>query len=254
MATFNAHQTNYGRKFFIGRQNGQTNKNGDPHFFEWLKEMPADTEKRDFEVRVSDSGEKRVYELHRGLIGFITAIDITVKQFDSTRKPEHFLTIELVDADGTYSVEIGRKDSSWSMDLLKRLLDPNFQPNQKVSLVPFSIHDKEKNRYNIGVSCTSGGVKLLAKYTLPHLAGMPEAERHEIDDEVKWSYKKQAAWLFEQVQARVVPRLFRDPLAVGPAGEPQPKPNPVVQPAAIKATLTQDFPTNEPADDDDLPF
>lgn len=214
--------------------------------------MPENADKRDFEVRTSQAGEQRVYELHTALDGFLVGIDIEVKAFDSARQAEHFLVLEFVDAEENYKVEIGRKDSRWAMDFLKRILDPNFNPNQKLRIAPYSMQDGD--RYNIGISCMSGmDGKLSAKYTDDHLKGMPQAKSVELRGKTEWDFTPVAEWLWQQVQARVVPRLFRDPLAVGPAGEPQPKPNPVTQPAAIKATLTQDFPNAEPVDDD-LPF
>lgn len=215
MATHTSTNDYSGRTFFIGRENGQQDKNGRPYFFEWLSELPQDRGRRKFETRTSESGQRH-YELFTALDGYLTGIDIEVKSFDATRQNDRWLILYLSDTPEEYKVEVGRIDSRYSMDIMKRLLHGEFDPNQKLRIAPYSL-EKENGGHNIGLSAMSGtDAKLTASYKDPHLAGMPQPETREWKGRVEYDFSGVAEWLYEQVQEKVAKNLLVDPLASGP--------------------------------------
>jgi hypothetical protein len=241
----------YGRKFSISRENGQVDKNGKPYFFEWVKQLPSDPGKRKFETRKSGAGEDRHYELFSALDGFLISVEKSLQTFGGTKKEETWLKALLIDAGDEYHIEIGRLDGRYSMDFMKRLLDPVFDPNQKLRLSPVVSAPKDGNKGGMFLSTFSGVNKLEAGYQCAHLAGMPQGEKFNIRGEDVWDFSKVAEWLYEQVQARVIPRLMKDPISA-----PQ---HVTAAPASPQsAPPSNPFPTEVPpptADDfSDLPF
>jgi hypothetical protein len=97
---------------------------------------------------------------------------------------------------------------------LKRILDPNFDAKQRLSLAPFSILNKDSGRYTIGVSVYSGPNKMDAKFDSAHLAGMPNGEKEENRrGEVTWYFDKQANWLWSAANERVISKIVGDPIS-----------------------------------------
>lgn len=251
----------YGRKFNISRENGQIDKDGRPYFFEWLKELPADTGKRKFETRTSANGARH-YELFSALDGYL--IDIRKETKDLGKGAETWLVLQLIDADDEYLIEVGRLDERYSMDIMKRLLNPHFSPNQKLRLSPYSI--KEGTRVNMGLSAYSGADRLEHSQTSDFLRGIPRAESREWKGKTEWDFSNVANWLFEQVTRLVLPHLVKDPISAPKNAEPKTYPT-TRQPGAT-VTADDNFPTNDvtsypetgnakqvpvPAEDD-LPF
>lgn len=233
----------YGRKFSIGRENGQVDKNGRPHFFEWIKEIPQGTKGRKFETRISSKGETRNYELFSALDGYL--IDIRKEEKDLGNGPEVWLILHLIDADDEYTIEVGRLDSRYASDFLKRILNPEFSPAHKVRLSPFSMIDKETGRYNIGVSTFSGVDKLTYSSQSEFLKGIPQAESREWKGKTEWDFSGVAEWLFGQVQSLIVPKLLQDPVSA-PKEKQQAAEPPTSNAKAV------DVPANVITDD--LPF
>jgi hypothetical protein len=245
MATHTNSGGDYGRKFTIARENGQADKNGRPYFFEWIKQLPADPGKRKFETRKSGNGEDRFYELFSALDGFLISVEKSMQTFGGTKKEEAWLKIVLTDAGEEYQIEIGRLDGRYSMDFLKRLLDPNFDPNYKLRLAPLSSEPKGDSKGGMFLSTYSGVNKLEAGWQMKHLEGMPQGEKFEIPGkDTIWSFTKAAEWLYDQVQIRVVPKLMKDPISA---------------PVKRQEPAGTGFPTVAPTepetnDSDDLPF
>lgn len=201
MATYSGNGFS-GRTFFIGRQNGQVDKNGRPHFFEWLSNLPEGGNGRKFETRTSDGGNK-YYEIFTALDGYLTGIEVEVKSFDSTRVNEKWLVIEMHDTDGAYKIEVGKIDGRYSTDLMKRLLDANFDVNEKLRLSPYATDNG-----TIGISCMSGmDCKLSAKRDDPHLRDMAQPITREWKGKTEYDWTPVAEWLFEQIQKRIIPKL-----------------------------------------------
>ena len=239
----------YGRKFSISRENGQADKNGRPYFFEWVKELPTNTNGRKFETRTGGNGDKH-YELFSALDGLLVGVQRETKDFAGT--PEDWLILQMVDGAEDYRIEVGRIDSRYSMDIMKRLLDPNFQEGQKLRLSPYSVKDEKKGTYSIGLSAHSGvDGKLEAKRESAHLAGMPEPDKREWKGKIEYDFSPVAEWLYTQVETFIAPKLVKDPISA-----PGPKERPTQRTPAMAG---DDFPTevrnyenNTP--DDSLPF
>jgi len=250
----------FGRRFTIARENGQVDKNSRPYFFEWAKEIPTDPGKRKFVTRKNGKGEDRYYGLFAALDGRLINVEKYQQDFGGTKEVEDWLKMVLIDGTEEYVIEVGKLDGRYSMDIMKRLLDDNFDPNQKLHLAPISSKSKENGKTNMFLSAYSGVNKLEAKYSCQHLEGMPQGEKYEIPGKKPvWSYTNAANWLYEQVTRRVAPQLMKDPISA-PTGTHTPQaeykkagvPWGIVQtvPPPVNTAVT----ANHEAPDDDLPF
>lgn len=249
----------YGRKFSISRENGQVDKNGRPYFFEWIKEVPAETGKRKFETRKNTRGEHNFYELFAALDGYL--IDIRTEKKDLGNGDETWLVLHLIDADEEYVIEVGRMESRYTTDVLKRLLNPAFNPNYKVRFSPFAMEDDE-GKPNIGISTFSGVDKLTYSQASEFLKGI-EQPRTWLgkNNKTEYDFTPVGEWLFEQAVTWVLPKLMKDPVSA-PQKQPVPKVEEIDQSAGKhqNAAFDNPFPNEENApantDDDDsqLPF
>lgn len=224
-----ATHTNFGggsdvRNFRIGRENGHLNKNGIPHFFEWLRELPVNAGKdRKFETRKDDERTTH-FELFRALDGYLSKIEVGDKVIEG--KSRKFLYLSLVDGLEVYRIEVGDVDGRYSIDIMRRLLDTRFDPALKLRLAPFAIENG--GRYTIGLSAMSGtDGKLIAAYkdfhtkevVNPRLEGSPEPTSTIFKGETHWDFIPVAVWLYKELQAHVMPKLSATP---EPAPAPQP--------------------------------
>jgi len=220
MATHtNSGGENYGRKFSISRKNGQVDKDGRPYFFEWVKEIPNPSNGREFETRSKKDGTPAHYELFGALDGFLTGLSLVPRDFGNG--PEPILCVFLSDGGEDYTIEIGRPDHRYSMDFLKRILDPNFNPAAKLRLSPYSLVDKQ-GKTNMGISTFSGANKLLASRKSderpndpynPNLEGIPQATSREWKGKTEYDFTPVSEWLLDRVNALVVPRIIKDPVS-----------------------------------------
>jgi hypothetical protein len=213
MATHTETTTFSGRKFNIARKNGQVDKEGEPHFFEWLAQPPSGTPgKRIFEQRTRKNGEAAHYELFKKIDGYISGA--ARREVNYGDKSEEVILLFITDGAEDYTIDLGRFDGRYAMDFLKRILDPNFDAKQRLSLAPFSILNKDSGRYTIGVSVYSGPNKMDAKYDSAHLTGMPNGEKEENRrGEVTWYFDKQANWLWSAANERVLSKIVGDPIS-----------------------------------------
>jgi hypothetical protein len=227
---------NYGRKFTISRKNGQNDKNGKPYFFEWLRELPDNQEGRIFEMRPSADGTPRYYELFQAIDGILTTVERKPREI--LGKARTMLCLTLRDGIDVYEIEVGDIDGRYSLDVMKRLLHPDFDQSQKLRLSPYSLA-KDTGGYNIGVSAFSGVNKLSASWKEAHLEGMPEAEKEVLrNGETNYYFDAQAEWLFERLKARV----FDSPAP------------PATQPVSNTDPIKPNVKANQEAPFDDLPF
>lgn len=195
-----------GRTFFIGRENGQKAKDGRPYFFEWIREMPEEKGKRKFETRVNAEGAERHYELFTALDGYLTSIEVEVKAFNGTQSAEKYLVLYMADVPENYKIEIARIDSRWATDFMKRLLDTNFDPRQKLRISPF--YSDTDGRVNYGISTYSGtDGKLTAAREDKHLQGIPGPETREWKGKTEYDWTEATKWLLERIEKLVKPRL-----------------------------------------------
>ena len=252
MATHTNAGGSYGRKFSIGRENGQQNKDGVPHFFEWLRQLPENRTGRKFETRPGSDGGQKFSELFRALDGYLS--NITTEEKTIQGKTHLWLILHLSDDGEDYCIEVGPTDNRYSIDVMKRLLDPNFNPAQKVRFSPYSLN-ADNGKQNIGLSVINGAdTKLVAsryderfpsRAYNSNLEGIPQAESREWKGETQWDFTPVSNWLLEQVGAKVVPRLIKDPISA-------PSPKAINYPAAP----ADPFPTysEAPPETSDLPF
>ncbi len=202
---------NYARKFQIMRENGTENKEGIPHFAEWVRELPADPGKRKFETRKAKDGTPRYYELFKALDGHLLAVDIETKDFG--KNPEQWLVLKMQDGAEDYAIELGQVDGRYSLHFMKCILSPVFNPNLKLRLSPFSIKN-DNGSFNIGLSMISGvDGKLSGKWESEWLQGMPQPLKVVFKGEDNFDYTPVATWLVEQVGKRVLPKLKKDPIS-----------------------------------------
>lgn len=246
MATHSDNGGNYGRTFFIARENGQVAKDGRPYFFEWLRTAPPEKAPgRKFESRTNSAGEQKHYELFKGLSGFLIGVEIVVKSFDAVRQNERFVALRMIDQEEEYTVEIGRIDSRWSIDLMRRLLHNDFDPNKKIHIGPYIITENGDTKMGVSVLVLPD-TKLTASYKEPHLAGQPEPTTREWKGKTEYDWIPVAEWLYAAVDTKVVPRLRKDPLTE-PVRVPMPPP-------ATAVPAAQPAPADHNDIDDDLPF
>lgn len=249
-----------GRTFFIGRENGQKAKDGRPYFFEWLRELPEEKGKRKFETRTNSEGVERHYELFTALDGYLTNIEEEVKMFNGTQQADKYLVLYMTDVPDEYRVEIARIDSRWATDLMKRLLDPNFDPRQRLRISPF--YSDSDGRVNYGISTYSGpDGKLTAAREDAHLQGIPGPETREWKGKTEYDWTAATQWLLDKIKETVKPRLMQDPLVGGPTPASAPAPGGRVEPTdpfpttnATNPALAAAPPDEVPANFDDLPF
>ena len=197
MATYTNTTQQHARRFNISRENGVTDKNGRPHFFEWVKELPANQTNRKFETRRKQDGSAAHYELFTAVGGYLKGVRKEWKAIAGAN--ERWLYIDLHDADGDYIIEVGRIDSRYAMDVMKRLLDPAFRITEPIRLSPFDFLNKDGGR-QIGVSVMNGtDTKLSAGKENPELIGIPQAEKTEFKGKTMWNFEPVADWLFDKV-------------------------------------------------------
>ena len=205
------------KKYSIKRQDGLTKKaDGKPFFFEYIKELPPEQERigRIFETRPSKKGWFEYYELFSALDGILTGIVIEQKQMESG--PQDWLILEFQDVIEPFSVECGEITDRFASDIMKRLLDPAFDPALKLRISPYSFK-KDNGTYNFGLSAISGvDAKLSAAKTAteknhanPRLASMPDAEQWFNRATMKdaWDFRPVSVWLVQQLFEYVVPKL-----------------------------------------------
>lgn len=245
MATHTHTGGHYVRKFSISRENGQADKNGRPYFFEWLKELPPAAEQagHKFETRKKSTGDLSYYELFSALSGRL--VGITTEEKTISGSPETWLILSMTDGPEDYRIEVGRYDGRYALDIMKRLLDPAFNPNANLRLSPYSMTDKQ-GKTNIGLSAISGvDDKLSAnKEVNPCLEGIAQASSTQFKDRVLWDFSPVANWLFAKLQEKVIPLL-----APGPAAAPSFPQTSAQKPASNAAPVEIPAPA-----EDDLPF
>jgi len=193
MATHSGGRQDYGRKFQISRENGQADKNGTPYFFEWLGEQPTPAKDRKFETR----GQNH-YELFKALDGRLTGFERKNKTIQEVVRD--FLYVELQDGDEKYTVEIGDYDGRFALDLMKRMLNQDFDPSAKMRISPYAILDNDTQKWNIGIAVFSGVNKISAKRDdVPILAECPQAETREWKGKTEWDFAPVGTWLYAKV-------------------------------------------------------
>lgn len=260
MATHTETANYSGRKFTISRKDGQQNKDGDPYFFEWIKEIPQTppNSKRIFETRPKKD-KTDYFELFQKIDGYF--VGAAKREVNFGDKTATHLFIFIVDGEEDYTIDLGEFAGRYAMDFEKRLLDPNFDPEKRISLQPYAILNKDSGRWNIGVSVYSGLNKMEAKVDSPQLAGLPQAEEEKLRNGTSnWYFDKPAEWLWEKLNERVLAKIVGDPISFKSAAPQASRESsflPPPQHARSEPSSDDFFPTEEPlapVESDPLPF
>lgn len=233
------------RRFSIGRENGE--KSGKPIFLEWLRELPAEADRKGRKFETRGDATKRHYEVFTALDGILTGVRREKKTI--LQEEKDLLYIRLDDGEEVYEVEVGTIDSRYAMNLLSRLLNPHFNHSAKIRVSPYAMEKDGKNYIGVGVH-NPDKLEAVRRENLP---GMPDATSTVFKGQTLWDFMPQAEWLYSKVQSDVLPRLLAD---AWQAPGPQPQPANTARTAASAGDYPKDTTNHEvvTADDGDLPF
>lgn len=238
------------RTLQVGRETEE--KTSKPHFMEWVKELPNPLPKgAKSRIKISKTkGTASNYLLWQGWSGFLVNMDVIDKDFGSGI-PERTLIATIDDNEDVVKIELSFYHN-YAGDLMKRLLDKNFDPSQTLRLSPYAI-DKGagKTGQNVGIAAFNGAdTKLTANATeyegkpaAAHLAGMPDLEKQTIKGVDVYDNTKRNEWLWTQLEAMVLPKLGVITAADRPVTKTVPHPD------AVNFKGDASFPGAE-----DLPF
>ena len=192
------------RRLSIGRINGE--KTGKPVFLEWLRELPASAEQflRDFETRNSDKGP-RYYERFQAVDGLLTGIRTESREVMG--EPRTFLYIRLDDGSDIFDIEIGDYDGRYSINLMRRLCNPMFNPMLTLRLSPYAV--EHEGRTHIGVAAYNGPDKLEARKSEQGWQ-MAEPGKTEHKGKTLYDWLPVADFLMDYLQKNVIPKLVAD--------------------------------------------
>lgn len=183
-----------------------------------------------------------IYQLkHTYIEGFLTAINVTEKEFNGKKIKQWNLDIQ--DGAANYQLQMSYS-SGYASSMLKALLSPEMDFNLPVKLTPWAKVVNNKKKTSVYVSQNGEDIKWY--FTKDEPNGLPPMKQVEYKGELKWDDYDMMQFFEAQVKAKIVPNLYKS------SGFPKPadglKPSP-------EYTKPEDnySPTNAP-DEDDLPF
>jgi len=227
------------RRFQIGREGGE--KTGAPVFLEWLRELPAESDRKGRKFETRGDATKRHYEIFTALDGIL--IDIYREKKTILNEERDLLYITLDDGDEIYDIEIGNIDSRYAQNLMGRLLNKHFNPAATLRISPYAMIKDDKTY--IGVSAYNPDK--LEPIRRDDGYEIPEPATTKFQGKTLWDFTPVAEWLFGQIEANVKPRLLAD--AWQAKNNAQPKPQQQETPRKPAMAADANFPG-----EDDLPF
>lgn len=203
------------RTLQVGRET--EDKTSKPHFMEWVKELPSPLPKgAKSRVKISKvKGTASYYLLWKGWVGYLVNLDVIDKDFGSGGIPERTLVAVVDDNVERVKIELSFYHN-YAGDLMKRLLDKNFDPTQMLRLSPYAIDKGNgKTGQNVGIAALNGAdTKLTANATefegkpaAEHLSGMPELDKQTIKGIDVYDNTKRNEWLWTRLEERVLSKL-----------------------------------------------
>lgn len=233
------------RYLSIGREG--FSKTGNPVFREWLRNgLPPEGQQkgRRFEERGG-----HYYENFGAVSGILIEFGHFQKKvkYEGVEAEEKWLYVELEDAGEKYRIELGNFYGRYALNLMARLCNEEFNPNEAVRLSPYSFMP-EGEKLKMGINVTQGvDFKIKARQR--------EAEYFEIPAAIENKYMKNGKpvrdldftpvgnWLYDFLERNVKKHLlqpearmsFSSPVTTGNYG-----------------TTEKEPPIN--TDDSDLPF
>lgn len=251
------------RRFQIGREGGE--KTGTPVFLEWLREMPAEGERKGRKFEKRGDTTPRDYEIFTALDGVMT--DIYREPKTIAGETRDMLYILLDDGEELYEVEIGKTDSRYAQNFMLRVLSQHFNPQAKIRISPYAFTPSGKTKEYLGVSVYNPDKLEPRKFdaaTFP----IPEPITTVFQGKTLWDFTPVSEWLFEQTQSVIKPKLPENAWHVNTVRQPMPNPSAhmAAQPTARPTTRGNAAPVAMPeefanehyanvvANGDDLPF
>lgn len=225
------------RRFQIGREGGE--KTGTPVFLEWLRELPAEAERKGRKFETRGDSTKRHYEIFTALDGIL--IDIYREKKTILNEKRDMLYVVLDDGDEVYEVEIGNIDSRYTQNLMGRLLNKHFNPAAKVRISPYALTKNDKTYIGVAVN----NPDKLEPIRRDDGYEIPEPATTKFQGKTLWDFMPVAEWLFGQIENKVKPKLSKN---AWEATANEPKQRETVRKAVITGG-DDNFP-----DDGPLPF
>ena len=205
------HAQKFKRTFTIGRETDD--KKSRPHFMEWVKEIPDPKPSgAKYRTKHGEKGQKH-YRLWQGWSGHLIDLRREVKSYGAN--DEDVLLATLQDDSGDVVIELSFFNS-YAGDLMRRLLDEGYKPEQSLSLSPYAM-DRPNGGQNVGISAINGADYKMAanarafgdKPAAKHLVGMPDLEPVTVRGVTTYDCTQQHLWLFAQLESKVVPKLSK---------------------------------------------
>lgn len=226
----------------VGREG--FSKTGNPIFREWLRNgLPPENQQkgRRFEERGG-----HFYENFGAVSGMLIEFGHFQKKvkYEGVETEEKWLFVVLEDSGEKYRIELGSIYGRYSLNLMARLCNEDFNPHEEVRISPYAF-TPDDGKVKIGVSVTQG---VDGKIT----ARQREAEYFEVPAAIENKYMKNGKpvrdldftpvgnWLFDYLERNVKQHLLQ----------------PEVRQALVTSHTSSNQHTAEtpPVEGDDLPF
>lgn len=196
------------RKLITGRKD--KNKDGRPILKMRVPEIPADLNGRVFEHYRTDNGDY-YYEIFSGFSGIVFDAYKANKRINDIDEP--FLFLEVESGGEPITWEVGRIDSRYSLNVLARMLNPYYRPENPASFGPYDMTRDGKRQIGISVRQGAGTVPSLTWQVFQEM-GRPEPRTWEgRGGKTEYDFTGVAEWMLEKVQEKIsagAPAISRD--------------------------------------------
>lgn len=196
------------RRLITGRKD--KNKDGRPVLKMRIPEIPADLNGRVFETYTTDNGTF-YWEIFSGFSGIVLDAYRGNKTIANQDVP--FLFLEVESGGEPITWEVGQIDSSYATNLLSRMLNPYYRPENPASFGPYDVMMEGKRR--IGVSIQQGADRIPSPtWEVFKEMGRPEPRQYEgKGGKIGYDFTPVAEWLLSKVQEKIkagAPIISRD--------------------------------------------
>ena len=180
------------------------NEKGVPLFFEWIPEIPDKSLQpmhAKYITKIRDDGKEKHYRVSKIFELNVTNLSTYIRECFG--QPEEILILEGEDENGKVIIDFGLTTSRYSIDLMRRLLNPSFDPSQVIRITPYRIENKN-GILKIGISAMQPpNNKLLYSQSSDFLSGCPKAEKLTIGFKTFWDFTNVSKWLMEEVNKKL---------------------------------------------------
>ena len=183
--------------YALGTEGGV--KEGRPLFKQWLKKRPVPQPQNFEEVN------GKYYLTFDTMSGVVEIIKTEKKELTFNGKTDVVtrLYVTMSDKDGTFNVDLGNLDGRYAQNFLMRLLRPELNIDNPVSISPYKM-ETEDGGLNMGVVVYQGSTKMAA-YKKEELSemGCPPAGVAEFKGKKFYDFMPVASWLFARVDDKI---------------------------------------------------